>query len=132
MKKETMRYSEAFKLQVVSELESGKLTCPHEARRRYGIKGSSTIENWIRNYGKSHLLNKVVRVETPKERDRLKEIEEENRRLKSALADAHLDLRLEKAYVEIACEVAGIDDVNSFKKKADTKQFTKRQKKGKK
>ncbi len=132
MKKETMRYSEAFKLQIVSELESGKLTCPNEARRRYGIKGSCTIENWIRKYGKTHLLNKVVRVETPKERDRLKEIEEENRRLKSALADAHLDLRLEKAYVEIACEVAGIDDVNSFKKKAGITPCTKHRKKGKK
>lgn len=132
MKNETVRYSEAFKLQIVSEIESGKLTCQNEARRRYGIKGSCTIEKWIRKYGKTHLLNKVIRVETPKERDRLKEIEEENRRLKSALADAHLDLRLEKAYVEIACEVAGIQDVDSFKKKAGTKPYTKPRQKRKK
>lgn len=131
MTKEVLRYSEAFKLQVVSELESGKFKCIFEARKRYGIRGCGTVESWIKKYGKNHLLNKVVRVESTKERDRLKELEEENRQLKSALADAHLDLRLEKAYVEIACETAGISDVDKFKKKADITQSTKQRKKAK-
>ena len=126
MNKESLRYSEAFKLQVVSELESGKFSCIFEARKRYAIKGCGTVENWIRKYGKNHLLNKVVRVESIKERDQLKELKSEIRELKSALVDAHLDLRLERAWGELACEAAGIDDIDAFKKKAATKLSTRR------
>ena len=64
MKKEVVRYSEAFKLQVVSEIESGKFKSLHEAQKRYGIRGSGTITYWINQYGKNHLLNKVVVVKT--------------------------------------------------------------------
>jgi len=39
------------------------------------------------------------------------------RELERALADAHLDLKLEAAYVELACEAAGVQDVTEFKKK---------------
>ena len=128
MLKEVVRYSEAFKLQVISELESGKLGSTLEARCRYGIKGGSTIASWIRKYEKNHLMNKVVRVESINERDQLKEMKAEICELKSALVDAHLDLRLERAWGELACEAAGIDDVEAFKKKALTKLSTKRQK----
>ena len=41
-------------------------------------------------------------------------MEKEIRELKSALVDAHLDLRLERAWGEIACETAGIDDIDAF------------------
>jgi len=116
MSKEVIRYSEAFKLQVVSELESGKFKCMLEAKKRYGIRGSDTIACWIKKYGKNHLLNKVVVVKTTEERDQLKVMKQEIHELKSALADAHLDLRLEKAWVKIACEQAGIEDVDTFKK----------------
>jgi len=122
MNKEVLRYSEAFKLQVVSELESGKFECIFEARKRYGIRGCGTIERWIRKYGKNHLLNKVIVVKTTNERDQLKAMKKEIHELKSALSDAHLDLRLEKAWLKIACRQAGIEDVDTFKKKADTTQ----------
>lgn len=119
MKKEIVKYSEAFKMQVISELESGKWRSKLEARVRYGIKGSSTINGWIKKYGKNNLLNKVVIVQTTEERDQLKAMKQEIHKLKSALGDACLDLRLEKALVELACEEAGIDDVEAFKKKVD-------------
>lgn len=122
MNKEVVRYSEAFKVQVVSELESGKFKCIFEARKRYDIRGCGTIENWISRYGKNHLLNKVVVVQTTEERDQLKAMKKEIHELKAALGDAYLDLRLEKAWVEIACECAGIDDIAAFKKKADINQ----------
>ncbi len=127
MKKNILRYSDAFKIQVVSELESGKFNCIFEARKCYAIRGCGTVERWIRKYGKNYLLNKVVRVETTKERDQLKEMKAQIRELKSALVDAHLDLRLERAWGELACEAAGIDDVEAFKKKALIKLSTKRQ-----
>jgi len=41
------------------------------------------------------------------------------RELEKALVDAHLDLRLERSYLEIACEQGGIGTVEEFKKKRD-------------
>jgi hypothetical protein len=46
------------------------------------------------------------------------------RDLESALGDAHLDLRLEKSFLSLACEAAGIDDVEEFKKKVDMTRYT--------
>jgi transposase-like protein len=59
-----------------------------ELRRRYGIKGISTIPQWLRKFGKDHLLNKVVRIETMEEKDQIKALQAEIKRLKLALADA--------------------------------------------
>jgi hypothetical protein len=39
------------------------------------------------------------------------------RDLERVLADAHLDLKFESAYLKLACEAAGIRDVADFKKK---------------
>ena len=122
MSKQLVRYSEAFKMRVVSEIESGKFKSNLEARKRYDIRGGSTINTWIHKYGKDYLLSKVVIVQTTEERDQLKAMKKEIHELKSALSDAHLDLRLEKAWVKIACKQAGIKDVDTFKKKADTTQ----------
>jgi hypothetical protein len=47
------------------------------------------------------------------------------RELEKALVDAHLDLRLEKAWAKLACGVAGIEDVDEFKKKHDGTPCTK-------
>ena len=56
-------------------------------------------------------------METPEERDELKDLKERVKRLESALADANIDLALERAYTRMACERAGIKDVDEFKKK---------------
>jgi len=112
-----MRYSEAFKLQVLSDLEKGKFATRAAAARAYGISGSVIVAYWARKYGKMHLLGKVVRVETPKEVSELQELRKRVRQLEKALVDAEIDRRLEKAYVEIACRAAGIKDVDDFKKK---------------
>lgn len=84
----TVRYSISFKQKVVREIEEGLLI--REAQRRYEIKGGSTIQAWIKKFGKNHLLNKIVRVEVKGEKDRLKELEAEVKKLKIALADATL------------------------------------------
>jgi len=115
--KTTVRYSESFKLQVLRELETGRFRTRGEASRAYGIAGCSTIEHWAKKYGKQHLLGKVVRVETIKERDEVKELRKRVRELESALADAHLEQRFDRAYLNIACRAAGVEDVEGFKKK---------------
>jgi len=55
-------------------------------------------------------------VERPDEISELKRLRERVRRLETALADANIDVALERAYTELACERAGID-VAEFKKK---------------
>jgi transposase-like protein len=112
-----VRYSEAFKHQVVSDLESGKLCSIEEARKRYGIGGGETVQRWIRKYGKNHLLGKVVHVQTPREKDRLRELKKENDELKRALADAHMKAVLYESWLEAACEEFGVSDIDAFKKK---------------
>jgi transposase len=112
-----IRYSEAFKMQVVRELESGRHGSCNAVAEAYGIRGASTVQNWIRHYGKAHSLGKVVRVETTEERDQLKLLKIRIRDLESALSDAHIDLRLEQEYLRISCQRSGDGDVESFKKK---------------
>jgi len=113
------RYSEAFKLQVVSELESGKLSSHSEAQRRYGITGNGTIVKWLKKYGREQQLPRILRVETPNERDEFKKLKKENDRLKKALADEHLKAVLYESWLEVACEEFGVEDVAAFKKKLE-------------
>ncbi len=115
--KVVMRYSEAFKLQVVRELEQGRFENVGAAGRVYGVRGSETVANWVRRYGKEHLLRKVVRVMKADEQAEVQSLRKRVRELERALADAHLDLKLEAAYVKLACEAAGVKDVVEFKKK---------------
>ncbi|KXK36727.1 MAG: transposase, partial [Bacteroidetes bacterium OLB9] len=51
-------YTLAFKLQVVSEIERGELSC-RGATNKYGIQGRATITNWLRKYGKFDWLNQT-------------------------------------------------------------------------
>jgi transposase len=112
-----IRYSEAFKLQVVRDLEQGRFENVGAAGRAYGVNGAVTVATWVRRYGKEHLLNKVIRVMKADEQTEVKALRKRVRELERALADAHIDLKLEAAYVELACEAAGIEDVAEFKKK---------------
>ena len=116
MSKTVIRYSESFKLRIVNELESGKLSCVHEARMHYGIRGCGTVEYWLRKYGKNHLLCKVVKVQTTDEKDELKKQKARIKQLEKALADAHLDLVIEKEYFQMLCESANINP-EALKKK---------------
>jgi transposase-like protein len=65
--KKTVRYSDCFKLQVVSSIEKEGLSI-EACRRKYGISGGCMIQSRLRKYGKRDLLNKIVRVETKKEK----------------------------------------------------------------
>ena len=61
----------------------------------------------------------MILVQKPEEINELKRLKERMRRLETALADANVDLALERAYTRLACQRAGITDVAEFKKKAD-------------
>ena len=117
-----IRYSEAFKMEVVREMEAEGRNCS-QMRQKYGIVGGGTVEKWARKYGNG-LLGKVIRVETTKDIDELKKLKERVKRLESLLADTNLELALERQYMRLACERAGIEDVEEFKKKAVGKRPT--------
>lgn len=74
------------------------------------------MANWLRRYGREDMLPKTIRIETMKERDELKEARKRIRELEAAVADAHVDHCLEKAYLHVACERMGVDP-EVFKKK---------------
>jgi transposase-like protein len=113
--KRVMRYSEAFKQQVIDELEAGRFGSPYEASQAYGVD-QGTVKRWVRQYGKAHLLRKVVRVEKPDEPGEIKRLKDRVRRLEAALADSHMDQALDQSFFEILCERTGTE-AGAFKKK---------------
>jgi transposase-like protein len=105
--REVIQYSEAFKLRLVEDVAEGKYASIEEARRRNGIRGCGTLTSWIKKYGREDILPKRVKVETMNEIDELTKYRKRTRALEAALADAHMDYCLERAFLEIACEQLG-------------------------
>jgi transposase-like protein len=118
------RYSSAFKLKVVKEIESGKLSI-NNAKDIYDIGGSHTIERWIKNLGKNHLLSNVIRIEMKDEKDKIKELKDRVRQLEKLLANKELDNLMNEAFLELLAEDHGVD-LEEFKKKADRERLKKR------
>lgn len=115
VRKAQIRYSEFFKKEVIRELETSEKTF-ESMRRKYGIRGKSTLQKWACQYGRGD-LGKIIRVEKPKEINERQEMKRRIKVLETALADAHLDLIIERATTKEACRQAGIEDVDAFKKK---------------
>jgi transposase len=118
-----VRYSPGFKMQLVKEVEDGQL-CAFELARKYNIKGTTTVMRWVRQYG-SGRYGKVIRVEKANEVNEVNRLRNQLRQLKEALADAHVDLALEKAFLEVACERMN-ETPEDFKKKHAGRRRTKR------
>ena len=113
MGRHLVRYSTAFKLKVVSEIESGKLTIA-QAKRNYDIGGAETIQQWLRQYGKSHLIPQVIRVQMKDENDKIKELENQVKRLEKALAQERCDNICWQSLVEVIDEKYNIDSKKNF------------------
>jgi transposase-like protein len=109
-----IRYSHAFKMQAVREVENGQ-NSTQAVRRKYDIKGDGTVMRWVRQFG-SGKYGKVIRVERPNEISETARLRTQLRQAKEALADAHMELALEKAYLEVACEQMD-QTLEGFKKK---------------
>ena len=109
-----IRYSKSFKLQMVREVEQGKL-CANAVRHKYDIPGTATVMGWVRQYG-SGKYGKVIRVEKAGEINEVSRLRKELRQVKEALADTHVELALEKAFLEVACEELN-QSLEVFKKK---------------
>ena len=70
------KYSTAFKMKVVGEIEKGKFSID-KARQIYDIGGSETIQKWMKKHGKADLISKIVRIEMKDEQDKLKQLKKE-------------------------------------------------------
>ena len=81
------RYSETQIVKILKEVETGRLV--KEVCREYGIS-DATYYNWKSKYGGMEASDVK----------RLKELEEENRRLKHMYAELSLDHRILKDIVE--------------------------------
>lgn len=112
----SVRYSESFKRQVVAKLEDGTFDSICAAKRHYGINGGETVKRWLKRFGRNDLMAKVVRVEKPGERDRLKALEKKVRDLEHALAQTRMSELLIEGHFEILCEQIGLDPEEEKKK----------------
>ncbi len=120
-----IRYSRAFKMQCVREVEEGQ-SCPAAVQRKYQIKGTTTVMRWVRQWG-SGRYGKILRVEQAQEVNEAGQLRRELRRVKEALADTHLELALEQAFLTVACEELG-QSLEGFKKKHAGGRRTRRSK----
>ena len=118
-KKNQIRYSESFKLEVINYYVESGLT-KQEVCKRYGIKGGATLNDWLRKFGKEQLINKTIRMETPDENKKLKELEKENRKLKEALSDAHMKNIVNQSMLEVTAEMMGLT-VQELKKNLESR-----------
>jgi transposase-like protein len=99
------RYSEAFKKQVVREYEAG--ASAGRLRGKYGIKGRSTVNTWVRKYGREGSRYKLMVIQKPEEQKRVKELEKRVQELEQALAQVMLDKLMLESLVEVIEEEEG-------------------------
>ena len=111
---QAIRYSKGFKMQCVREVEAGK-SCAYAVQRKYQIKGNATVMRWVRQWG-SGRYGKIIRVEQAHEGNEAAQLRSDLRRAKEALADTHMELALEQAFLAVACEELD-QSVEGFKKK---------------
>jgi len=100
------RFGEAFKRSVVAEVESGRYTVL-EAASAHQIH-FQTIYTWMKRLGGPDSQTRIMRIEMPDERNRIKELEKEKRALESALAQAHMKIILLESTVEVLEEKTGL------------------------
>ena len=110
--KTSFRYSISFRQMVVKEIEEGRSI--ESVRKKYDIGGGGTIQKWIKNFGKNHLLNKIVKVETMDERNRMKQLQEENKKLKMALGNAYMAKECLEGVIRMANEEYRTDLKKNF------------------
>ena len=116
--KELNPNSDEFKKSVVKKVLSGRLS-QKEASIRYGIKGHSTILNWIRKFDVSNTLEmKKKRTPQPNETTHL---EAENKRLREELELERLRVLSLNVMIDLAEEHFKV----SIRKKSGAKQSKK-------
>ena len=116
-------FSEAFKRQVVAEFESGLYT-KAMLKRKYGIKGHSSLDRWLRKYGtlEHPSYHSIGRPMKDKSLQKIKEqessLQKRTLELEAALKRKEEELAAYQKFIEIAERELNIKIV----KKSGTKQ----------
>lgn len=108
-------YTLAFKLEVISLVESGHCTYK-EAQRRYGIQGKSTVLVWLRKYG---TLDWKIPIVMSSPESKIKELEVKLQKLEQELKEERLKREMSDTILEVAEEQFGI----AIRKKYSPKQL---------
>ena len=114
------RYSLAFKKQVVEEYEAG--VSASALRRRYGLGGTHMVVQWVERYSREGVRHKLMVVQTPKEQERVKELEAQVAELEKLVAQLSLDKFMLESTLAVAEEELG----HEVKKKLRSSSSTKR------
>lgn len=110
------RYSQAFKLQIVSEYEAG--ASASELRQKYGIGGGSTVHEWVEKYAREAYRTKVVRIQKAEEFQEVKALREKVSALETALSESVLENHMLKATLEAAEDAYDLNIKKNFAKKS--------------
>lgn len=108
------RYSEGFKLKILSELSTGKYS-----KRQLGMiydVNRTTINEWIKKYDRKDLMNTRIMVENLDEISRIKALQNEIKQLKELLIKKDLDKLVIDSYLEVAAEKMGYKNAEELKK----------------
>ena len=114
------RYSESFKLKILSELSTGKYT-KRQLGRIYGIQ-NSTMNEWIKKYNRTDLMNTRIIVQDKDEITRIKALQKEVEKLKEILVKKDLDHLVLDSYLEVAAEKLGFKNSDELKKNLSKNQ----------
>jgi len=107
-KKTVNRYSVAFKMKVVEEVENGLISA-RGAQKLYGIVGNGTIANWVERYGMNKRLERTVYIMTHDEENELIRLRKENKRLQQALDDSQLKSIALESMIDVAEETYHVE-----------------------
>lgn len=113
----TRRYSEAFKLKILTELSTGKYS-KRELGRIYGLE-NSTINVWIKKYDRKDLMNTRIMIENQDEISRIKAMQKEIEQLKKLLVKKDIDQLVLESYLKVAAGNLGYKSVEELKKNLD-------------
>jgi transposase-like protein len=110
-------YTKAFKVKVINEVLNG--TSKESVRRKYGIKGSSAILNWMRKLGAAEAVPLPSQPFEMEERDNLTpaDLRRKIKQLERALEDEQLKAEAYRRMIEKAEEQLNVD----IRKKSGTK-----------
>jgi len=113
------RYSEGFKLKILTELSTGKYS-KKKLGNIYGID-PSTINEWIKKYDRRDLMNTRIMIENDDDISRIKALQKEIEQLKKVIVKKDLEMLVNDSYLEAIAEKHEYKNVAELKKNLNIK-----------
>jgi len=107
------RYSEAFKRQVVRDLERGRTTAG-EIARKFGVTGGATIDGWLRRYGTGRVAGKGSKRQQTVDSRKVLVLERQKRELEQAVARLTVEKVALESLIEEAQSHLGVELKKTF------------------